>query len=199
MVTTTIQTQYITVFYIGFNIYFTLFNIIFGPNDDSNYTYENLFRIVKIVSLLFIVIHQCHGVHRYIGHLWIISVSLTMLIYFSIHIISLSFFIEPSSSGFTYIIWEFINNIYFCTFSVAFYFRQVLKMPEFPDDLNIAFPIESIIFYLLSNLVLSIFNSLKQQKNPNKNGCCTCLQPIKKLDGDHFLVIDKNTTGLISV
>ncbi len=191
------------VFYIWLGVYFMLSNMLLGMNDIYNTGYNDLFKLLKTITLFYMVIHLlCRKIPTIIGHFWLIMTSSCEILYFAIHILDLEFVIDNNDPRFIYFIWEFINNIHFYSFIFAFYFREITNSPTFNSksimcDIGITFFIEyyilSFVFYILTKIynilkyfksklcklcMCTIFCECNAKFGKEKKECCICLQNI---------------------
>ena len=120
------------ILYIGLSMYFILCNIGIAANHHIYFMlFENIFKISKIISVLIISLHLFSvKISIVIGFVWIFTISIICLIYFTIHGVFVIDFINDNDSRTKYLIWEYINNIHYYTLVFAFYIFNINDRPE---------------------------------------------------------------------
>lgn len=153
------------ILYIGLSMYFILCNIGMAANHHIYFMFfENIFKISKLISVLIISIHLCSvKISKFIGFVWIFTVSIVCLIYFIIHGIFIIDFIKDNDPRTVYLIWEYINNIHYYTLVFTFYIFNIndTQEPNFKDEIKTIFCIEVVLFNLIKYIIQTILSFIK--------------------------------------
>lgn len=142
------------VLYLGISIYFVICNICLSNyNVDlvNHYSYfrlfDNIFILSKILSVLIMLFDLCSvKLCKFAGFVWIFTITILCLFYIFVHVIFIMDFIKKTKSSLIYLIWEFINNIHYCTLIYSFCIFNINDAHEPSDEIKTIVSIDFLVY-----------------------------------------------------